>query len=188
MLTYGGEVVAAHRLGDGWARRRRTGEAKVGDDEAAQRVDPLGAVLRVALGEDDGGALGREVLRAVVGATTRRRSRGRGAAARSSRGGGAELSVGAARSSGRRRRGGSTAQKWLSVGKGGEGKKYMGVLLSRVEPRPRTKGIFGRAGKIPSLRPTFSPGWIYHRDKRGRFPSFPPNLMFVLFLFTSLLK
>ena len=33
VLTYGGEVVAAHRLGDGWARRRRTGEAEVGDDE-----------------------------------------------------------------------------------------------------------------------------------------------------------
>ena len=76
--------MAAHRLGDGWARRRRTGEAEVGDDEAAQRVDPLGAALRVALGEDDGGALGGDVLRAVVGATTRRRSRGLG--------GGAELS------------------------------------------------------------------------------------------------
>ena len=45
VLTYGDEVVAAHRLGDGWARRRRTGEAEVGDDEAAQRVDPLGAAL-----------------------------------------------------------------------------------------------------------------------------------------------
>ena len=67
MLTYGGEVVAAHRRGDGWARRRRMGEAEVGDDEAAQRVDPLGAVLRVALGEDDGGALGGEVLRAALG-------------------------------------------------------------------------------------------------------------------------
>ena len=49
MLTYGGEVVAAHRRGDGWARRRRTGEAEVGDDEAAQRVDPLGAALGEAV-------------------------------------------------------------------------------------------------------------------------------------------
>ena len=45
MLTYGGEVVAAHRRGDGWARRRCMGEAEVRDDEAAQRVDPLGAAL-----------------------------------------------------------------------------------------------------------------------------------------------
>ena len=49
VLTYGGEVVAAHRRGDGWARRRRTGEAEVGDDEAAQRVDPLGAALGEAV-------------------------------------------------------------------------------------------------------------------------------------------
>ena len=49
VLTYSGEVVAAHRLGDGWARRRCTGEAEVGDDEAAQRVDPLGAALGEAV-------------------------------------------------------------------------------------------------------------------------------------------
>ena len=99
-------------------------------------------VLRAALGEDDGGALGGDVLRAVVGATTRRRSRGRGAAARSSRGGGAELSVRAARSSGRRRRGGSTAQK-AKCWKRGRGEEiYGGCLLSRVELPPGTKGPF----------------------------------------------
>ena len=78
MLTYGGEVVAAHRLGDGWARRRRTGEAEVGDDEDAattaargsgrrpgtrpQRVDPLGAALGEAVlwvGKSSGRCSGR---------------------------------------------------------------------------------------------------------------------------------
>ena len=62
MLTYDGEVVAAHRLGDGWARRRRTGEAEVGDDEAAQRVDPLGAALGEAVlwaGKSSGRRSGR---------------------------------------------------------------------------------------------------------------------------------
>ena len=102
-----------------------------------------------------------------------------------SRGGGAELSVRAARSSGRRRRGGSTAQKWLSVGKGGEGKKYMGEgLLSRVEPRPGTKGIFGRAGKIPRPLPIFNPGWIYHPgQKEPVFPHSRQILCLFLFLF-----
>ena len=49
VLTYGGKVAAAHRCGDSWAWRRRVGEAKVGDDEAAQRVDPLGAALGEAV-------------------------------------------------------------------------------------------------------------------------------------------
>ena len=31
-------------------------------------------------------------------------------------------------------------------------------ILSRVVASPGTKGVFGRAGKIPSPRPTFSPG------------------------------
>ena len=33
-------------------------------------------------------------------------------------------------------------------------------LLSRVVAPLGTKGVFGRAGKIPSSRPTFSPGWM----------------------------
>ena len=49
VLTYGGEVVAAHRRGDSCARRRRTGDAEVGDDEAAQCIDPLGVVLGEAV-------------------------------------------------------------------------------------------------------------------------------------------
>ena len=62
VLTYGGEVVAAHWRGDSWARRRRTGEAEVGDDEAAQHVDPLGAVLGEAVlwaGKSSGRRSGR---------------------------------------------------------------------------------------------------------------------------------
>ena len=64
-----------------------------------------------------------------------------------------------------------------------------GGLLSRVKPPPGTKGVFGRAGKIPSPRPTFSPGWIYHPGQKG--PVFPRSrlmLCLFLFLFTSLLK
>ena len=84
-----------------------------------------------------------------------------------------------------------------------EARKYMGGafcpgwnhhpgqkdLLSRVVASPGTKGVFGRAGKIPSPRPTFSPGWIYHPGQKG--PVFPRSrLMLCLFLFllTSLLK
>ena len=96
------------------------------------------------------------------------------------------------------------AQKWLSVENGVEGKKYMGgpfvpgggftwdkrpPLLSRVMAPPGTKGIFRRAGKIPSPRPTFSPGWIYHPGQNG--PVFPRSrimLCLFLFVFTSLLK
>ena len=62
-------------------------------------------------------------------------------------------------------------------------------LLSRVVAPPETKGIFGRAGKIPSPRPTFSPGWIYHPRQKG--PVFPHSrqiLCLFLFLFTSLFK
>jgi len=62
-------------------------------------------------------------------------------------------------------------------------------ILSRVVASPGTKGVFGRAGKIPSPRPTFSPGWIYHPGQKG--PVFPRSrLMLCLFLFllTSLLK
>ena len=116
VLTYGGEVVAAHRLGDGWARRRRTGEAEVGDDEAAQRVDPLGAVLREAgrrssrRGSPPGDARGGRRRRTGRGSSPpggarggRRRRTGLGrppgggrghdaAAVSGSRGGGAELS------------------------------------------------------------------------------------------------
>src|SRR6185312_7332881 len=78
------------------------------------------------------------------------------------------------------------------LGEGRRRKEIYGgpfVILSRVVASPGTKGVFGRAGKIPSPRPTFSPGWIYHPGQKGPvFPRFPPNLMFVLFLFTSLLK
>ena len=61
-------------------------------------------------------------------------------------------------------------------------------LLSRVVDSPGTKGVFWRAGKIPSPRPTFSPGWIYHPGQKG--PVFPRSrliLCLFLFLFTSLL-
>ena len=50
------------------------------------------------------------------------------------------------------------------------------------------KRFSGRAGKIPSPRPTFSPGWIYHPGQKG--PVFPLSrlmLCLFLFLFTSLL-
>ena len=47
---------------------------------------------------------------------------------------------------------------------------------------PGQKGVFGRAGKIPSPRPTFSPGWIYHPGQKG--PVFSRSrLMLCLFLF-----
>ena len=65
----------------------------------------------------------------------------------------------------------------------------MGGLLSRVMASPGTKGVFGRAGKIPRPWPTFSPGWIYHPGQKG--PVFPHSrqiLCLFLFLFTSLLK
>ena len=65
MLMYGGEVAAAHRRSDGWARRWRTGEAEVGDDEAAQRIDPLGAVLEEAVlwaGKSSGRRSGRATV------------------------------------------------------------------------------------------------------------------------------
>ena len=77
VLTYGGEVVAAHRLGDGWARRRRTGEAEVGDDEAVQRVDPLGAALGEAVlwaGKSSGRHLGRTAAAHWAGKSSGRRS------------------------------------------------------------------------------------------------------------------
>ena len=52
---------------------------------------------------------------------------------------------------------------------------------------PGQKGVFGRAGQIPSPRPTFSPGWIYHPGQKGPvFPRFPPNLMFVFVSFLLL--
>ena len=75
-------------------------------------------------------------------------------------------------------------------------------LLSRVVASPGTKGpfvpggcftrdkrCFWAGGKIPSPRPTFSPGWIYHPGQKG--PVFPHSrqiLCLFLFLFTSLLK
>ena len=83
-------------------------------------------------------------------------------------------------------------KKQVFGGRAKEGeRKYMGglhpgqkVLLSRVVDSPGTKGVFGRAGKIPSPRPTFSPGWIYHPGQKGPvFPRFPPNLMFIFVSF-----
>ena len=46
-------------------------------------------------------------------------------------------------------------------------------FLSRVVAPPGTKGVFGRAGKIPSPRPTFSPGWIDHPGQNGPFSLVP---------------
>ena len=65
VLTYGGEVAVAHWRGDGWPRRRRTGEAEIGDDEAAQRADPLGAALGEAVlwaGKSSGRRSGRTTV------------------------------------------------------------------------------------------------------------------------------
>ena len=75
------------------------------------------------------------------------------------------------------------------LGRAKEEGNIWGGLLSRVVASPGTKGVFGRAGKIPSPRPTFSPGWIYHPEQKG--PVFPRSrliLCLFLFLFTSLLK
>ena len=75
------------------------------------------------------------------------------------------------------------------LGRAKEEGNIWGGLLSRVVASPGTKGVFGRAGKIPSPRPTFSPGWIYHPGQKG--PVFPRSrliLCLFLFLFTSLLK
>jgi len=76
-------------------------------------------------------------------------------------------------------------QKTKCLGEGRRRKEiYGGGLLSRVVSSPGTKGVFGRAGKIPSPRPTFSPGCIYHPGQKGPvFPRFPPNLMFVFISF-----
>ena len=91
--------------------------------------------------------------------------------------------------------GGTKRNKCLGEGRRREEGNIWGGLLSRVKPPPGTKdhpgqkGVFGRAGKIPSPRPTFSPGWIYHRGQKG--PVFPRSrlmLCLFLFLFTSLLK
>ena len=60
------------------------------------------------------------------------------------------------------------------------------ALLSRVMAPPGTKGVFGRAGKIPSPRPTFSPGWIYHPGQKGPF-SLIPAKSYVCFCFFLLL-
>ena len=81
MLTYGGEVAAVHRRGDGWARWRRTGEAEVGDNKDAamtaargigrrlgtrpQRIDPLGTALGEAVlwaGKSSGRRSGRTTV------------------------------------------------------------------------------------------------------------------------------
>ena len=53
------------------------------------------------------------------------------------------------------------------LGRAKEEGNIWGGLLSRVVASPGTKGVFGRAGKIPSLRPTFSSGWIYHPGQKG---------------------
>ena len=109
----------------------------------------------------------------------RRRRRRRCSGTLSSRGGGSRGTDG----------GGTKRNKCLGEGRRREEGNIWGGVLSRVKPPPGTKGVFGQAGKIPSPRPTFSPGWIYHPGQKGPvFPCFPPNLMFVLFLFTSLLK
>ena len=79
----------------------------------------------------------------------------------------------------------SADQETKCLGEGRRRKEiYGGDLLSRVVAPPGTKGVFGRAGKIPSPRPTFSPGWIYHPGQKG--PVFPHSrqiLCLFLFLF-----
>ena len=58
-------------------------------------------------------------------------------------------------------------------------------LLSRVVAPPGTKGVFGRPEKIPSPRPIFSPGWIYHSGQKG--PVFPRSRLMLCFCFFLLL-
>ena len=180
-----GGAQARRRLGSAAAHGRGGGRGRRG--RVARRSSGRGA--------RGGGPLGGEVLRAALGATTRRRSRGRGAVARSSRGGGAELSVGAALSSGRRRRGGSTAQK-AKCWKRGRGEEIYGgafvpggATTRDKRPfcpgwwlHPEQKGFLGGPGKFPARGPPLVPGGSTTRDKRG-FPSFPPNLMFVFVYF-----
>ena len=143
------------------------GSAEVGDDKAAQRVDPLGVALGEAVlwaGKSFGRCSGRTTAAHWAGKSSGRwsgprrsgslgvagRRRGAlGAAVRSSRSGRRGARDGGGEEDRRRRR--------LSVGKGGEGKKYMGgpfvtggattrdkrpPLLSWVKPPPGTKGPF----------------------------------------------
>ena len=99
VLTYSGEVAVVHRRGDGWARRWRTGEAEVGDDEAAQRVDPLGGVLGEAVlwaGKSSGRRSGRTTAAHWAGTSSGRWSGPR-------RGGGLGVLAGRCGVAGRRR-------------------------------------------------------------------------------------
>ena len=48
---------------------------------------------------------------------------------------------------------------------------------------PGQKGLLGGPGKFPARGPPLVPGRSTTRDKRGRFPSFPPNVMFVFVSF-----
>ena len=66
---------------------------------------------------------------------------------------------------------------------GGFTRDKRGGLFSRVVAPPGTKGVFGRAEKIPSPRPTFSPGWIYHSGQKG--PVFPHSRQILCFVFVS---
>ena len=59
-------------------------------------------------------------------------------------------------------------------------------LLSRVVDSPGTKGVLGGPGKFPARGPPLVPGGSTTRDKRARFPAFPPNLMFVFVSFLLL--
>ena len=175
MLTYGGEVVAAHRLGGGARARRRSGTTRLRSTSIlwARRLGTRSS----GRGSPPGGGRGHDVaaVSGLRGGGAELSGRRCGALGR----GGAELGTTAAR----RIDGAEVAKCW----KRGRGEEiYGGDLLSRVEPRPGTKepfvpgggftrdkrppllsrvvdptgtkGIFGWAGKIPSPRPTFSPG------------------------------
>ena len=75
----------------------------------------------------------------------------------------------------------------------GEGRRRKEIYLGGFCPGwshdpgvapPETKGVFGRAGKIPSPRPIFSPGWIYHPGQKGPVSLVPAKsyVCFCLFL------
>ena len=53
---------------------------------------------------------------------------------------------------------------------------------------PGQKVFLGGPGKFPARDPPLVPGGSTTRAKRVRFPSFPPNIVFVFVFFTSLFK
>jgi len=63
--------------------------------------------------------------------------------------------------------GGITRDQRPLVPGGGWNRVQSPPLWSWVKLRPGTKGGFWRAAAKMRLRPTFSPGWIYHPEQMG---------------------